>query len=157
MCRRIAGNDADAQDATQEALVAVVRGLPHYDGRAAFGTWAYRVATNACLDELRRRNRRPVPVDEVFESDPSDSGSGADLSADRLAERMLVDEAMMQIPEDFRAAVALRDLCDMDYAQISEALSIPPGTVRSRIARGRAILADLLAGNSAPTPERQTG
>lgn len=157
MCRRIAGNDADAQDATQEALVAVVRGLPRYDGRAAFGTWAYRVATNACLDELRRRNRRPVPVDEVFESDPSDSGSGADLSADRLAERMLVDEAMMQIPEDFRAAVALRDLCDMDYAQISEALSIPPGTVRSRIARGRAILADLLAGNSAPTPERQTG
>src|SRR5436305_11787616 len=61
ICRRLAGNQADAADAAQEAMIAVVRGLPLYDGRAAFTTWAYRVATNACLDELRRRGRRPDP------------------------------------------------------------------------------------------------
>ena len=61
VCRRLCGNDADAADATQEALIAIVRGLPRYDGRSAFSTWAYRVATNACLDELRRRGWRPVP------------------------------------------------------------------------------------------------
>jgi len=141
VCRRIAGNDADAQDATQEALLAIVRGLPRYDGRAAFSTWAYRVATNACLDELRRRGRRPVPVEEIL-----DAGS-PDRDDDRVANRLLVDEAMAELPEEFRAAVALRDLCDFDYAQIAEALDIPPGTVRSRIARGRAALAELLAGN----------
>ena len=61
VCRRLAGNDADALDATQEALIAIVKGLPRFDGRAKFSTWAYRVATNACLDELRRRGRRPDP------------------------------------------------------------------------------------------------
>ena len=54
------GNDHDALDATQDALIAIVRGLDRYDGRAAFRTWAYRVTTNACLDELRRRKRRPT-------------------------------------------------------------------------------------------------
>lgn len=150
VCRRIAGNDADAQDATQEALLAIVRGLPRYDGRAAFSTWAYRVATNACLDELRRRKRRPVPVDEVFDVGVPDRGG------DRVADRLLVDEALEQLPEDYRAAVVLRDLCDLDYAQIAEALGIPPGTVRSRIARGRAALADLLAGNPEASGGRPT-
>ena len=60
VCRRLAGNEADALDATQEALIAIVRGIRRFDGRAAFSTWAYRVATNACLDELRRRKRRPA-------------------------------------------------------------------------------------------------
>ena len=55
LCRRLAGNDADAQDALQEGLIAIVRGLPRFDGRAAFTTWSYRVVSNACLDELRRR------------------------------------------------------------------------------------------------------
>src|SRR5688500_4405303 len=61
LCHRLCGNPTDAADATQEALIAIVRGLPRFDGRARFSTWAYRVATNACLDELRRRSRRPVP------------------------------------------------------------------------------------------------
>src|SRR4029079_15320786 len=55
LCRRLTGNDADAMDATQEALIAVARGLDRFDERSSFKTWAYRVATNAALDELRRR------------------------------------------------------------------------------------------------------
>ena len=61
LCRRVTGSDADGADAAQEALIAIVRGLPRFDGRARFSTWAYRVATNVCLDELRRQRRRPVP------------------------------------------------------------------------------------------------
>ncbi|MBI5089013.1 MAG: sigma-70 family RNA polymerase sigma factor, partial [Actinobacteria bacterium] len=57
--RRILGNDSDAADATQEAMISVVRSLSKFDGRSTFGTWAYRITTNACLDELRRRRRRP--------------------------------------------------------------------------------------------------
>ncbi|MBT8239837.1 MAG: sigma-70 family RNA polymerase sigma factor, partial [Acidimicrobiia bacterium] len=59
VCRRIMGNDADADDGCQQALLAVVRGISRFDNRSKFSTWTYRVATNACLDEIRRRNRRP--------------------------------------------------------------------------------------------------
>jgi RNA polymerase sigma-70 factor (ECF subfamily) len=141
VCRRLAGNDADAADATQEALIALVRGLPRYDGRAAFGTWAYRVATNACLDELRRRSRRPDPGLPELEHEPRAAAPRVD---DTVADRLTLDEAMAVLPIDFRAAVVLRDVVGMDYAEIADALGIPPGTVRSRIARGRAALAQSL-------------
>ena len=59
LCRRITGSDADGADAAQEALLAIVRGLPRFDGRAQFSTWAYRVTTNVCLDELRRAAAAP--------------------------------------------------------------------------------------------------
>jgi RNA polymerase sigma-70 factor, ECF subfamily len=151
VCRRLAGNDADALDATQEALIAIARGIRRFDGRAAFSTWAYRVATNACLDELRRRKRRAVP------GLPDDLGVGevsasASVAIDVLPDRLAIDAALEELPEEFRAAVVLRDLCDLDYAEIAAALGIPPGTVRSRISRGRAQLAQLLAAGNRPDP-----
>ena len=140
LCRRMTGNDADALDATQEALIAIVRGLPRFDGRAAFGTWAYRIATNACLDELRRRRRRPEPglPDDERAIQPRGGAPALDTS---VADRLAVDRALAHLPPEFRAAVVLRDVCHLDYAEIGEVLGIPPGTVRSRIARGRAVLA----------------
>jgi RNA polymerase sigma-70 factor (ECF subfamily) len=156
VCRRLAGNDADALDATQEALIAIARGIRRFDGRAAFSTWAYRVATNACLDELRRRGRRPTPglPDDGAPGAPPPTVSGG---IEVLPERLAIDHALAQLPEEFRAPVVLRDLCDLDYAQIAEVLGIPPGTVRSRIARGRAQLAELLRpGNQDPAPPRPT-
>ena len=63
VCRRVTGNDADALDATQEALIAVVRGLGNFDGRSRFSTWVYRIVTNVCLDEISARKRRALPVD----------------------------------------------------------------------------------------------
>lgn len=158
VCRRVTGNDADALDATQEALVAIVRGLARFDGRSKFSTWAYRIATNASLDELRRRNRRPVTsLDGRSEGDDRHEPVSPDASPDdAVADRDEVDAALAQLPLDFRAAVVLRDLCQLDYAEIAEVLEIPAGTVRSRIARGRAQLADLLGGNHDPSPERPT-
>lgn len=157
VCRRIAGNDADALDATQEALIAVVRGLPRFDGRARFSTWVYRIATNACLDELRRRNRRPLVGLPEHDGAPVEvADHGPSPVADRVADGLAVDEALATLPEDFRAAVVLRDICELDYAEIAEVLDIAPGTVRSRIARGRGQLADRLAGNQTGSPERPT-
>lgn len=157
VCRRIAGNDADALDATQEALLAVVRGLPRFDGRSKFSTWVYRIATNSCLDELRRRRRRPLV------GLPEHDGTTVDLPAehvtavaDQVADGLVVDEALASLPEEFRVAVVLRDMCELDYAEIAEVLEIPPGTVRSRIARGRAQLVDRLSGNQNGTDERPT-
>ena len=155
LCRRILGSDADADDATQEALIAIARGLAagRFDGRSAFSTWAYRVATNACLDELRRRGRRPgLATDEELDLAARGAAGGP---AGSVAERLDVEAALGRLPLDFRAAVVLRDLCGLDYAEIAQVLSIPAGTVRSRIARGRAALVPLL-GNPPPPADRPT-
>jgi RNA polymerase sigma-70 factor (ECF subfamily) len=156
LCRRMLGSEADAADATQDALIAIARGLAagRFDGRAAFGTWAYRVTVNACLDELRRRGRRPEPASD----DHLERVGGTDTvpgPAGAVAERLDVEAALARLPLEFRSAVVLRDLCGLDYAEIAELLSIPPGTVRSRIARGRAALAPLL-GNPTPPASRPT-
>ena len=151
VCRRITGNDADAADATQEALIAIVRGLPRFDGRAAFGTWCYRIATNACLDELRRRRRRPTlgGDDDAVEQ----SISAAPMIERVVTDRIAVDAALASLSDEFRMPVILRDLCDLDYHEIAEVLDIPAGTVRSRISRGRSALAGLLR-NQADDAER---
>lgn len=143
VCRRIVNDPHDALDATQEAMIAVVRGIRHFDGTARFTTWCYRVATNAALDELRRARRRPRPLD-----DPPNPGDARDATGGVDA-RIHIDAALATLPSEFRVAVVLRDLCDLDYAEIAAVLDIPPGTVRSRIARGRAALRAALR---EPTP-----
>jgi RNA polymerase sigma-70 factor (ECF subfamily) len=160
ICRRLAGNDADAADATQEALMAIVRGLDRFDGRARFTTWSYRVATNACLDEMRRRGRRPRPG--LGDDDPGSGAVTADETTDvgRTASAAVdVDAALRELPEDFRVAVVLRDLCELDYAEIADVLDIAPGTVRSRISRGRSRLAEILGddGNQDALARRPSG
>jgi RNA polymerase sigma-70 factor (ECF subfamily) len=153
LCRRMTGNDADAADASQEALVALVRGLARFDGRSAFTTWAYRVATNACLDELRRRQRRPDPS-EVGTDGEVPPAAGEPGVAEAVADRLAIDAALGRLPVEFRAVVVLRDQLGMDYAAIAETLEIPVGTVRSRLARGRGALADSL-GNRRDRPTVQ--
>lgn len=149
VCRRILHHDADAADATQDALLAAVRALASFDGNAAFGTWMYRIATNTCLDQLRRRKRRPTaPLDEtvtlsdLVETRPFDS---------TVVDQMAVQAALERLPEDFRLAVVLRDVADLDYDTIADTLGVPIGTVRSRIARGRAILAKELGNQIGPS------
>src|ERR671914_137245 len=81
ICRRVTGHPEDALDATQEALIAVTRGLHRYDGRSLFTTWLYRVATNAALDKLRRRKRRPEPAELVEDRQVGAGGAGSMAAA----------------------------------------------------------------------------
>jgi RNA polymerase sigma-70 factor (ECF subfamily) len=158
VCVRLTGNRADADDATQEALLAVVRGIGRFDGRAAFTTWLYRVATNAALDELRRRRRRPRPDDGVAEIvDAVPAGGPTTSPSEAVVERTRLTEALAALPLEFRTAVVLRDVADLEYAEIAAVLDVPVGTVRSRIARGRAALADALRepGNRSSLAQRR--
>jgi RNA polymerase sigma-70 factor, ECF subfamily len=158
VCRRITGNDADAADASQEAMVAAVRGLARFDHRAAFSTWIYRIATNASLDELRRRRRRPVPDNSESGLEQLDPNSTSRFEA--LGDRLQLDAAIAALPPDFRAAVVLRDVADLDYEEIATVLDVPIGTVKSRIARARSALAASLGrwdGNPPATSQRPSG
>lgn len=150
VCHRIIINSADADDATQMALIAVVRALPSFDGRSKFSTWVYRIATNAALDELRRIKRRAIPHDDdTFTSLPVSDGVGA------VDAQLDVSAALSQVPEEFRTVLVLRHIADLEYDEIAVILEIPVGTVRSRLSRGRAQLSALL-GNQSDEQERQT-
>src|SRR5262249_22309675 len=102
------------------------------------------------LDELRRRDRRPIPS----AADPTDTGRDEAAAVDA---RIDVDAALASLAPEFRAAVVLRDLCDLDYAEIAAILDLPPGTVRSRIARGRAHLATWFGEPASPAGRPSEG
>lgn len=157
VCARVVGSGADADDAAQMALIAIVKNLDSFDGRARFSTWSYRIATNAAIDELRRRKRRAASSLDDPDTAPPVAAPG-DLAEATVA-HVEITAALEQLSEEFRIPVVLRDLGGLDYDQIAEILDIPPGTVRSRIARGRGKLADLIgpiddgrdgAGNQTP-------
>jgi RNA polymerase sigma-70 factor (ECF subfamily) len=136
---RLTGNHDDAQDLVQEVLLRVRRGLATFTPGSLEG-WLSRITTNAFLDEVRRRRRRPL---EVVPDLPEplvgvDDDPDAALAAQRLPDD--IQDALRSLPPDFRAAIVLCDVVGMDYAEIASTLDIPPGTVRSRIHRGRALL-----------------
>lgn len=140
-CRRMLRNEEDACDATQEVFLTIVRSLKNFTGQAAFSTWAYRIAVNACKDELVKRQKRPAlsPRDDDF--DPESLSSSAGDVAEVVVD---VQTALVQLAEEYRIAVVLRDQAELSYDEIAEMLDLPAGTVKSRIARGRAELARLL-------------
>ncbi|HEU5450062.1 MAG TPA: sigma-70 family RNA polymerase sigma factor [Acidimicrobiia bacterium] len=134
---RLTGNDDDAYDLVQEALLRVRKGLETYQP-GSLEAWLSRIVTNVFLDEVRRRRRRPV---EALPEDPErllPSSPGADEATDRLPDEVQV--ALRRLPEDFRTAVVLCDVVGLSYEEIADALSVPVGTVRSRIHRGRRLL-----------------
>jgi len=133
---RLTGSRDDAQDLVQEVLLRVRRGLETYKPGSMHG-WLARITTNAFLDDVRRRKRRPadaLPEDPDWVLPPS-------MAADEaLSHRSLPDEvqkAITDLPEDYRVAVVYSDVVGMSYQEISDALGVPIGTVRSRIHRGR--------------------
>lgn len=165
VCRRIIIDRGDAQDAAQEALVSIARGLPGYDGRAQVRTWMYRIAVNAALDELRRSRRRPIAADphrtDAAATTPWKSFAGAPHVGGidphgATEDRDELDRILGAVPEEFRVVLALRYLLDMEYADIAETLELPVGTVRSRLSRGKELARSAQAGNPAGPDERPT-
>jgi len=136
---RLTGNPDDAQDLVQEVLVRVQRGLATYEPGSLHG-WLGRITTNAFLDDVRRKKRRPSEAlpdepDLVLPPAPSadDALAAATLSGD-------ITDALAALKEEFRTPMVMCDLIGMTYEEISEALDVPIGTVRSRIHRARSSL-----------------
>lgn len=161
-CRRLCRDPGDAEDAAQEALVAIARGLERFDGRSSVSSWIYRITTNACIDELRRRRRRPEPTHDAEENAAPFSAAGRSIDDPLEAvitgeQREMLVDALTDLGQDYRVAVVLRDVADLDYATIAEVTDVPVGTVRSRIARGRGRLARMLGDEANPTRHSVAG
>lgn len=141
---RLCGNHQDAQDLVQEVLLRVRRGLHSYRPGNLEG-WLSRITTNTFLDQVRKKKRRPtVPLPD----DPDRVLVGSDGADTEMAARDLPDhlqELLLELPPDYRAAVVLKDVLSFSYEEIADMLDIPIGTVRSRISRGRGRLREALA------------
>ncbi|KPL82489.1 hypothetical protein SE15_10105 [Thermanaerothrix daxensis] len=156
-------NDPDAAaDVTQSAFIAAYRSLKTYRG-GSFRAWVLRMVTNACYDELRRRKRRPTVALEPLNRDEEEIESPAWLMDDHLSPEEMVQlrevenaitHCLQDLPEDFRAVVIMVDVEGYDYAEVSQALGKPLGTIKSRLARARLRLRDCLAGFAELLPAR---
>ena len=140
---RMMRNRQAALDATQDTFLTLLRKADRYAGNAQLSTWLYRVATNKCLDHLRRqRRRRADPLSD--DHDTADASAAAPLEAIDL--RSDIRAAMASIPDHYRAAVVLSDVEELSIGEIGAVLGLPAGTVKSRIFRGRRMLADHIQG-----------
>lgn len=142
----------EAMDATQDAFLRAFRHLGTFNEQSSFRTWARRIATNVALDRYEKRRKQRARTQDLPEgaeiADLQSRGVDADLL--REERKRLVREAIETLPPSQRAAVLLRDVEGLSYAEISESLSIPKGTVMSRIYYGRAALKEKLAGVLGP-------
>jgi RNA polymerase sigma-70 factor (ECF subfamily) len=152
---RMLSDDDTAEDVTQTAFISAYTHLKDYRG-GSFKAWLMRMVTNACYDELRRRQRRPTvpltPMDddenEEIESpawlaDPTASPE-EQVSAGELDRA--VQHCLENLPDDFRAVVVMVDVEGLDYQEVAQAIGKPLGTIKSRLARARLKLRDCLQG-----------
>jgi RNA polymerase sigma-70 factor (ECF subfamily) len=145
-CYRFTGRSDDARDLTQDVFLRVFRSLHTYDGAAgSFRTWLVRLTRNLLIDHYRKTRKHQVldPLEDQIDRLEETAGLGA--SADRkLSGREageLLQGALQKLSPELREAVVLRDLQEMEYREIAQVLSVPEGTVKSRINRGRHELA----------------
>ncbi len=153
ICYRYFGHPADAEDAAQDTFIAISRRASTFSGESKLSTWIYRVAVNACNDLARRRRRRPLtPVADV--QTVADTPTVADhddmVVAEETAGRL--QEALLQLDDVSRMLILLVGVEGLTYPEAAAATDLPVGTVKSRVHRARARLADLLAGRDVAEP-----
>jgi len=144
---RYMGNEADAWDMAQEALIKLYKNVSSFKGRSSFSSWVYRLTVNTCLDGLRKRKKTLLSLDQTIENgasytdtatpQPEEHALTAELSED-------IQKAINTLSGDHKSVIILRDISGLSYEEISGCLGISVGTVKSRINRGRAKLRELL-------------
>lgn len=142
-CYRMCHNHADALDLTQAAFLRAWQALPAFESKANFFTWLFRIAMNGAISQRRRRRRETGSLEESMS--PLER-LAPEREIERMEARTEIEKALDELDDDFRAAVVLKDVEDLNYAQISEVLGLPLGTVKSRIHRGRQMLREKLSG-----------
>lgn len=161
---RMCGNAEDAAEAAQEAFLAVWQGLKFFRGEASFSTWLYRLASNACVDLLRREGRHraaagPSLNDEELDLAAADPAPTPQEAAERAELRQQIEAGLQQLSLEYRQVLVLREMHQLSYEEIGQTLNLDPGTVKSRISRGRKRLRKILLENgnfSARPPSKGT-
>jgi RNA polymerase sigma-70 factor (ECF subfamily) len=151
---RILGDEDLAQDATQDAFISAFKSIASFRG-GSFKAWLMRTVTNACLDELRRKKRRPTTPLEPDTEDGDEMESprwlaDPNMTPEQQSEADEIEHAIQHclddLPAEFRSVVVLADIQGMDYNEVATATKVPLGTIKSRLARARLRLRECLRG-----------
>lgn len=131
---RLLGNRTDAEDAVQRALLKCFAARASYSARWAISTWLYRVLTNVCIDEMRRRRSRTAAMRASSEIGPHHAGAGT------AGERVDVERALEQVPREARVLLALHYVDGLSFGELARVRGISVNTVKSQLARGKSLL-----------------
>ena len=149
-----------AEEAAQETFLSAWQGLPFFRGDSAFSTWLYRLASNACVDLLRKEGRHQGPSldDEAVSAEVPDTRPTPEAAAEQKELRAQIEAGLRTLSPEHREVLILREIQQLSYDEIADALSLDLGTVKSRISRGRRQLRNFLMeqGNfSAPAASKK--
>jgi RNA polymerase sigma factor (sigma-70 family) len=151
---RVLGDGAAAADAAQDAFILAFKHLSSYKG-GSFRAWLFRIVTNVCYDELRRRQRRPTtplePLDGEDEEIESprwmiDPGESPEEASERLELSHSIQKCLNNLTPEFRSTLVMVDVQGMDYHEVANALGCAVGTIKSRVARARLSVRGCLQG-----------
>ena len=145
ICLGIMGNPHDAEDAAQNALIKVYRAVGDFKFQSKFSTWVYRITTNVCMDEVRKRKRTSAVssdelAEDVFGTDHATPEAHA-LSREAVSD---LKSAIGRLKDDHKKMIVLRDINGFSYEEIARITKCSVGTVKSRISRARGALKDIL-------------
>lgn len=151
LCYRMTRNAEDARDLGQEVFIKVFGLLDRFDENYAFSSWLFRIATNHCIDHLRRNRMRFMSLDgtmgpdgEEFELQLPDGGPGPDEVLQRRQAVERLTEVIADLPPHYKAITLLRHDQQLSYEEIAEILHLPLGTVKARIHRARNMIQQML-------------
>lgn len=150
VCFHMMGSREDAADCAQEAMLRAFRAFDTFRRDASFSTWITRIAMNVCTDELRKR-KNDASLEAMREEagfDPPDGAPTAYALLEKKERMRLLRQALDELPPDQKQMIILRDMRGMNYEEIADALSLPLGTVKSRINRAREKLSSRLKKSS---------
>ena len=144
---RMIYNKEDVEDLTQEAFIKAFNSLEKFDHQFAFSTWLYKIASNNCIDYLRKKKLNTISIDKEIDSEDEDLRfeiPDNDYKPDRnildAEKKKILEDAIASLPEKYKIVILLRHQDEMEYEEIAQKLNIPLGTVKAHIFRGRELL-----------------
>lgn len=145
--KKMVHNREELEDLTQETFIKAFQSLASFKAEYAFSTWLYRIATNNCIDYIRRKKLQTLSIDRQIESEESDysielpdTSYTPDRQLIEAQKRKLIEQAIASLPPKYREVIRLRHMEEKDYQEIADELGIPLGTVKAHIFRARELL-----------------